>query len=889
MSNDLEKYTFEKLIHWMHVRIPKIQRDYAQGRISRSVNGIRKDFTHALILVVKGKRSGTELDFIYGSCKNNAFEPLDGQQRLTTLFLLHWLLNIDLKTEDGKHSVFTYETRNTSREFCDELVLHSALKLVEEAAKKTKAEKEKFERNQQDAAQAEKEFKLAKLNAEQAKEKFKQAVKEAEQESTGDFKVIAEQAEQALTAAKKKEEEARKRADDAKASAEQKPQIIKTSDVIRCRDWFKFEWKSDPTILSMLVMIDAICDEMGDAWSMGLDVCRQNLSNITFHLLNLGDFGLSDELFIKMNARGKQLSDFDKLKSTLEEELQLQQSEKGENGKRLVTIEDENLWRTYMDGAWIDFFWHKYARDIIISTEQVADDSRQTLRLSAAKDAELKFKILILRLIALQLLEKSTDKKVQEAAYQIDEDEIDDLLSAYTDSLTELRSNDHPCTVPGMLAMIDFSQLMVDINHLIYSDSEGIFHEISTILAENTHIENNSKTLFESFLEARVSNDVELIFYAMLLFLRAYPVQNEEEIAHVADVNTYINWCGNIQDWVLVMRNILLNDNNNQRIDKIYSFLEAMQGLKELLDDLKSFVESENLNMYEDETSVLRFFDATDKTYKGLDNQSLAEERKKARLRLGDSAWQQAIEEAEAHPYLWGQIRCLLAWAQDDRSRFEDYRNRLTAILNAIDSSGRNFYAALLAFAPECWSKTNRLFQYNKDRDNSFKRCLRDSDGQMLFKSFIDNWRDSSQAMTAEEYFDSLILTKQNEAETAPWIKCILRKPEIIDYASYKKLFISSGHVVLAQRKTPDSHCIDPIFKYFAICCENRKCGVNYEFYDSKGDYNHAFVFRNNAGEEYLVQWSGSPGGYSIKIGDTPPEECDANKMFVKMEQVINI
>ncbi|XUP88632.1 hypothetical protein B6672_009185 [Campylobacter jejuni] len=30
------------------------------------------------------------LDFIYGSVKNDVFLPLDGQQRLTTIFLLYW-------------------------------------------------------------------------------------------------------------------------------------------------------------------------------------------------------------------------------------------------------------------------------------------------------------------------------------------------------------------------------------------------------------------------------------------------------------------------------------------------------------------------------------------------------------------------------------------------------------------------------------------------------------------------------------------------------------------------------------------------------------------------------------------------------------------------------
>lgn len=197
MSNNLKKYSFSDLLKLGKLRIPKIQRDYAQGRQSQKVDEIRKVFVHSLLLVVKGKRPSTELDFVYGSNLNNAFEPLDGQQRLTTLFLLHWMMGVGLAMPgDKKHSIFTYETRNTSEEFCDELVQHEAMQFILEAEAKNTA-----------------------------------------------------------------------------------PSVI-----IRGRDWFKWEWRYDPTILSMLVMIDAIYNEMGDNWSMNLNlsVCRQNLEHITF-------------------------------------------------------------------------------------------------------------------------------------------------------------------------------------------------------------------------------------------------------------------------------------------------------------------------------------------------------------------------------------------------------------------------------------------------------------------------------------------------------------------------------------------------------------------------------------------------------------------------------
>lgn len=76
------------------IEVPLIQRDYAQGRESQK--DIRNDFIDALhsslSLPAGDSRLPLNLDFVYGSMEaGNAarFLPLDGQQRLTTLFLLH--------------------------------------------------------------------------------------------------------------------------------------------------------------------------------------------------------------------------------------------------------------------------------------------------------------------------------------------------------------------------------------------------------------------------------------------------------------------------------------------------------------------------------------------------------------------------------------------------------------------------------------------------------------------------------------------------------------------------------------------------------------------------------------------------------------------------------
>lgn len=808
MSDNLKKYSFSDLLSQGKVRIPKIQRDYAQGRTSQKVNEIRKTFVHSLLLVTKGKRPAAELDFVYGSNKDNAFEPLDGQQRLTTLFLLHWMMGFDrLCAADGTHSLFTYETRNTSQEFCDELVQHKAMQFVREAKEKTRLLGKPFT----------------------------------------------------------------------------------PSKVIRGRDWFKWEWRSDPTILSMLVMIDTIYEEMGEDWSMDLSECRDRLDKITFNLLNLGHFGLSDELFIKMNARGKQLSEFDKLKSTLEEELQIQQTETDESGLPLATSEHEHTWRRLIDGVWIDFFWHKYARSVIMDTQLSTSDDRQALRLAAAKKAETQFKKLLLRLIAIQLFEnEASTESIQTAAYQIDENNIDNLISAYQDSLTDLRSNDSHTTVPATQATICFPRLISDLNNIIYV-RDGIYGDLSALLPQTTHIEDNGQSLFDSFLDVYVANDVDLIFYSMLLFLRSYPPEKGQDGFLHYDGQRHGRWLTNLHYWLRAMRNILLNDNNNQRIDKLRFALEATRSLNVIVGDLKKHVNDKGLSMTDDDTVVLSFFASIDKTYTRLDNQSLREEIEKAALRLSAPAWNGLLDKAESHHYLWGQIRCLLNWSDKDADSFEDYARRLMDILDIIDTDEKKYYCAVLAFAPYCWSDTNRLFQCNRDRYNSFKRCLREHtrEGQaygQTLKSLIDHWRSTCASLSASEFLDRL--TSRGKETAEPWVRVILKTPDIINEAWNKRLFSVDGHVILAQRRTLDSHCFDPLFLYFNRCCQQQRLDESmYKMHDSKGEYAHAFeLYAHDA--KYLVRWADA--GYSVTINGQEPRIYNADETLEIVEKIIN-
>ena len=119
------KFNLWKLLKEYRVIIPIIQRDYAQGR--KENDYIRKTFLKDIKdCLCSEPPEQLTLDFIYGNieCKNGddkRFYPLDGQQRLTTLWLVYWYVSFKsgkLSKDSEQLKKFTYETRRSSRDFC---------------------------------------------------------------------------------------------------------------------------------------------------------------------------------------------------------------------------------------------------------------------------------------------------------------------------------------------------------------------------------------------------------------------------------------------------------------------------------------------------------------------------------------------------------------------------------------------------------------------------------------------------------------------------------------------------------------------------------------------------------------------------------------------------
>lgn len=263
------------------VQIPIIQRDYAQGRSGQEE--LRNEFLGALKNALdKPEGDPTlplDLDFVYGSgfgsngnTEEDSFAPLDGQQRLTTLFLLHWYMAWkDSKADDfqarflkDQKSLFAYEVRPSSHDFFNKLAEHFP--------------------------------------------------------------------------------------------DEPSSEVSSIGALIEDKAWFFRSWTYDPTIVSAITILESIHQMFNRCDNYYARLIDSQHPRITFQLLELKNFGLSDDLYIKMNARGIPLTPFETFKARLEQHLdKLLPDETGTLHGRDVSIKE--YFSHQMDTTWADLFW----------------------------------------------------------------------------------------------------------------------------------------------------------------------------------------------------------------------------------------------------------------------------------------------------------------------------------------------------------------------------------------------------------------------------------------------------------------------------------------------------------------------------------------------------
>lgn len=291
------------------IDIPIIQREYAQGRTTEKVQAIRRRFVDDLVQSITTNKE-LHLGFVYGKIdgKDNLskktlnkeavssileavksyadnlelrvlatieepketisessilkFIPLDGQQRLTTLFILNWYLYFKgADSTDNKWlNHFKYTNRKSALSFCKELVKLDTLKFLRDKHKKNPT--------------------------------------------------------------------------------------LTIDEIIKNSAFYLKKWSKDPTVSGILEMLLSI--EKRFSKDIDFDFSKIKIEDLPFKFdfMDLDSLKQTDELYVKMNSRGKQLSDYEHFKSWLQE-------------KHKETSEQEwiqSFWKK-LDTVWLNYFW----------------------------------------------------------------------------------------------------------------------------------------------------------------------------------------------------------------------------------------------------------------------------------------------------------------------------------------------------------------------------------------------------------------------------------------------------------------------------------------------------------------------------------------------------
>lgn len=621
----MDKISFWQLLKDNKVVIPIIQRDYAQGRIGKE--HIRGKFLTQIKVALKNPGNSVELDFIYGTTDNGVFYPLDGQQRLTTLWLLHWFVaSKSGKLNDGakeRLKKFSYETRTSSREFCEKLC----------------------------------EFDIS--------------------------------------------------------------NVSEVSDTIQKQTWFYTAWKQDPTIQSMLRMLkgtekkdkqdyelidgleklfaDCSQKKLMDFWDrLTNDNCPIKFSKLE---INSNELPVSDDLYIKMNARGKPLTSFENFKADLVGYISRQAAVTSSAGNSCDKLNDpETGLAIKMDTNWMDIFWRNRSSDNAVDDIYFAFLNRYF------------FNAYVLQFEKTGDLQKAEDT-IFDFLYGRKDGENEKIAYLGFDEIFRKVLNKDNTLLERLYNTLD------NFSKFYKTQGEG---ELSLFEAPwNCEKEDMEKFRFiphyikkESIIDfagnrirkiARITQPQRVVFHAICKFfeqMRSVEDAKEELLA--------------LKDWMRVVWNIVENAN----VDTI----PGMIGCLKLIDELGSH--SHN---------ILGWLKSSGRSLKSeFAKDQVDEEIEKAEQVVLDQfgEWKDKIEKAENTAYFKGAIRFLF---RDDcgKTDWSEFDKKFANADTFFDASGvkESYKTAItraLVLACEKWNGNGGLYdnQIFNPNANTWKRIL---------------------------------------------------------------------------------------------------------------------------------------------------------------------
>jgi len=690
-------YTFWELLNLYRVEIPIIQRDYAQGRNNGKTKVLRKTFVKELKTSLE-EGNAMHLNFVYGklngianeikqkanksalldmveairmysinlelnidvictennlqvkngvSLKTISFVPLDGQQRLTTLFLLHWyiltrIINTEGKkqlTEDKKRlNNFSYLIRPSSKNFCEAFV-NENLSLTKDT--------------------------------------------------------------------------------------------YRISEEIKDAIWFHLHWKKDPTVTGMLNMLDEIHNQFREVEDLGAywSALTEN-RKVNFDFLNLDDYNLTDNLYVKMNARGLTLTPFENFKSWLIEYVEDKEDD--------FKIDVKN-WKRNFDKDWADLFWDNKDDGNYLIDEEYMRFIRNMAQIFYVRDNEIK--------------DLKTATNPEEKAKR------ENVILLATTKYKEGEFKDEYIYIPN--------DLLIELN--IFSDRNlNEMFEIMSLLAKpsNCRIYNSKalkeinltseKSFFKAFITGQMSYSDKAMFYALASFLiinKDFTESSEDKLI----------------SWMRIMRNLILNST----IDDRANFSRAIKGIDLLAEKCNEIIDH-----------VAGY--SSDNFY-GFSEYQSKEEIEKAKVIKSDFEFEKLFLKYENHKLFRGSISFVLKTSKEETGikMLNDY---LPVIYELFKDDGSNYeYLLIRAILTNCSINEDVKFLNNA---NSWREILKKEviqDGLIKTIELIDHLPDID---ATKKHVENILitLTSTYEDKSILWRYYLIKNSVLLNTnASYSK------------------------------------------------------------------------------------------------------
>lgn len=737
----MDVFSFKELVEdkELNIVIPNLQRDFAYGRTETDVKEKRETFLDDLKKYFKSKDSH-KLDLIYGSVNNGELVLLDGQQRVTIVFLLHWYLSLvndangknhfsDFKklmlysNGDSKRSHLSYQTRKSSEEFCVMLV--------------------------------------------SLETKGGSATSSVPVDHSGTYARIINRKDE-----------------------------TPISEIMKKEKWFLPNWSYDPTVSGMLTMLDEIkekfpADECAGYYDMLTNPPAGEEPKLVFNFLPLNDFGLTNDLYIKMNSRGKALTKLENIKSIL---LPLYDEAKNRNptayntqlmklnniGETLnppKTMGSLREWVTYLfDTVWTDAFWK-----IFIETDWKKWD--ESVKRDPKEEPNPRVDDMMLSFITVMAInDYIVNMGVKEdtgADYRLASKYKEDGIT-YQDFEVLFKAKDYSF----LFNMIDYFHIFVPFGAKLHScsnfDPEMWLGDFLARDYEKPNQKNYAER-FKVFVFAR--------------YCREFPNSTRDQL----------------ENWVRFAFNVA--DNSDGVNNSAKEFCQALNGIDSLCkQDIADYLKNHLQNR---PTKITV-----------LDNNQITEE--KIKFTLSDNAnWKKALMAAEADlPYFKGNLSFPLMYCcgidensvnahlynDTTRVKFINYVEKLKAIFPDEDGcqcESDLIRAVLSKGVYLLRSKRNYSLRINKDRDLSWKRYLKekptvtDGDKQPIyektqssnpnkveyedirkfFKEVLDDVNfDPKNVQNSLKVIVDICVNDSNKMSGMPlWRQLLIKHPEVID------------------------------------------------------------------------------------------------------------